>query len=410
MKHTGNYKSSILHALFLYSHPSHFTMRCTTIFKTVIIFFLCFSSFLQSTAQPTSAEECIKNIMQQTPVAGLSVAVVKKGKIIYTHSFGNKNIEANTPLTDDCLFRIASISKSFSATSIMQLAEKKKLSLEDDISNLVGFKIRNPKFPERVITLRMVMSHRSSINDSQGYFTLDAINPEKNIDWAKCYNSYEPGTGYQYCNLNYNMIGTIIEKKSGERFDQYVKHQILDPLKLYGGYCVDSLDNSRFATIYEYNDSLKKFVASPAAYAPRSEEIKNYTMGYSTPIFSPTGGMKISAPDLAAYMIMHLNQGKYKGKKIISKQSAKQMQTKLSDEEGYGLAIMTTDKLIAGKTMTGHTGSAYGLYSAMFFNPEEKFGIVVISNGCHPSYTDGFNTVIKKTVNCLYDSFIATQK
>ncbi len=382
----------------------------SSVFKIANIFLLCFGFLFQSTAQSTNAEECIKNIMQQTPVVGLSVAVVKKGKIIYTHSFGNKNIEANTPLTDDCLFRIASISKSFSATSIMQLAEKKKLSLEDDISNLVGFKIRNPKFPETVITLRMAMSHRSSLNDSQGYFTLDAINPDKNKDWAKCYNSYEPGTGYQYCNLNYNMIGTIIEKKSGERFDQYVKHHILDPLKLYGGYCVDSLDNSRFATIYEYNDSLKSFNASPAAYAPRSEEIKNYTMGYSTPIFSPTGGMKISAPDLAVYVIMHMNQGKYKGKRIISKESAKQMQTMLSVKEGYGLAILKTDKLITGKTMTGHTGSAYGLYSAMFFNPEEKFGIVVISNGCHPAYTDGFNAVIKKTVNCLYDNFIAGKK
>ena len=96
--------------------------------------------------------------MQQTPVAGLSVAVVKNSKIIYTHSFGSKNIETNTPLTDDCLFRIASISKSFSATAIMQLAERKKLSLDEDISNLAGFKIRNPKFPETVITLRMAMS------------------------------------------------------------------------------------------------------------------------------------------------------------------------------------------------------------------------------------------------------------
>ena len=344
--------------------------------------------------------------MQQSAVAGLSVAVVKNNKIIYTHSFGSKNIETNTPLSNNDLFRIASISKSFSATSIMQLMEAKKISLEDDISTLVGFKIRNPKFPETVITLRMVMSHRSSINDRQGYFTLDAINPDKNKDWAKCYNDYEPGTGYQYCNLNYNMVGSIIEKISGKRFDQYVKQHILDPLQLYGGYCVDSLDKTRFATIYEYNDSLKKFIAAPAAYAPRSEEIRNYTMGYSTPIFSPTGGMKISAPDLAAYMMMHMNQGKYKGKRVISKTSAKQMQTKLSDKEGYGLAIMTTEKLIAGKTMKGHTGSAYGLFSAMFFHPEEKFGIVVISNGCHPSYSDGFNTVIKKTVNCLYDNFI----
>lgn len=381
-------------------------MICSKLFKASTTFLLSISFLLQSLAQPTKAEDCINNIMQQSAVAGLSVAVVKNNKIIYTHSFGSKNIETNTLLSDNDLFRIASISKSFSATSIMQLVEAKKLSLEDDISTLVGFKIRNPKFPETVITLRMVMSHRSSINDRQGYFTLDAINPDKNKDWAKCYNDYEPGTGYQYCNLNYNMIGTIIEKISGERFDQYVKHHILDPLKLYGGYCVDSLDKTRFATIYEYNDSLKKFIAAPAAYAPRSEEIKNYTMGYSTPIFSPTGGMKISAPDLAAYMIMHMNQGKYKGKRIISKASAKQMQTKLSDKEGYGLAIMTSEKLIAGKIMKGHTGSAYGLFSAMFFHPEDKFGIVVISNGCHPSYSDGFNAVIKKTVNCLYDNFI----
>jgi CubicO group peptidase (beta-lactamase class C family) len=290
----------------------------------------------------------------------------------------------------------------------MQLAEAKKLSLNDDISKLIGFTVRNPKYPKKIITLRMVLSHRSGINDSQGYFTLDVINSAKNPDWAKCYNDYEPGTGYMYCNLNYNMIGTIIEKISGERFDQYVKHHILDLLGLYGGYCVDSLDSSRFATIYEYDDSLKKFNPSPAAYARRREEIANYVMGYSTPIFSPTGGMKISATDLARYMTMHMNYGRYKGEKIISKKSAKQMQTKLSDEEGYGLAIGSFDNLISGKPMKGHTGSAYGLYSGMFFQPKDKFGIVVITNGCKPGYTEGINTVIRKTVNFLYDHFINT--
>ena len=83
------------------------------------------------------------------------------------------------------------------------------------------------------------------------------------------------------------------------------------------------------------------------------------------------------------------------------------MQTKLSDKEGYGLAIGTFDNLIPGKTMKGHTGSAYGLYSGMFFHPKEKFGIVVITNGCNAGYSNGMNTVIRKTVNCLYDYFIS---
>jgi CubicO group peptidase (beta-lactamase class C family) len=357
-------------------------------------------------AQPEKAETGIKSIMQEIPVMGLSVAVVKNNKIIYTQSFGTKSRENNAPLTNDCIFRIASISKSFSATSIMQLAERKKLSIDQDVSELIGFKVRNPKFPETVITLRLMMSHLSSINDSQGYFSLDAINPEKNPNWAKSYSHYEPGKGYAYCNLNFNMIGAIIEKISGERFDQYVIKHVLDPLGLYGGYDVDGLDKSRFASIYEYRADSSKFILSESAYASRAKDISNYAMGYTTPVFSPTGGMKISATDLAQYMLMHNNLGKYKGKRIISKKSAQQMQTALSEEEGYGFAIETTSKMIPGKTMKGHTGVAYGLFSAMFFHPEEKFGIVVISNGCAPGYSEGYNTVIRKTVNCLYESLI----
>lgn len=374
--------------------------------RYLLILLLIASTFSPCLAQVEEAEQELQAIMKQLDVVGLQVAVVKKGKIVYTHSFGMKDIESNTPLSDQNIFRIASISKSFSATSIMQLAEDKKLSLDDDFSKLVGFKIRNPKYPNTIITLKMVMSHTSGINDSQGYFNLDVINPDKNTDWAKCYNDYEPGKGYQYCNLNYNMVGTVIEKISGERFDQYVKHHILDPLKLYGGYCVDSLDHSRFATLYAYDSAKKTFTASPAAYAPRREEIKNYVMGYSTPIFSPTGGMKISATDLAKYMTMHMNGGNVKGVKIISKKSAELMQTAISKEEGYGLAISNLDDLIPGKVMSGHTGSAYGLYSAMFFHPKEKFGIVVITNGCNGTYTNGINDVLRATLNSLYNNFI----
>jgi CubicO group peptidase (beta-lactamase class C family) len=380
-------------------------MTRTRSLKYLLVFFLV-SISARSFAQPADAEAKIQEAIKKYEAVGLSVAVVKKGKIIYTHSFGLKDIENNTALSENSLFRIASISKSFSATSVMQLADKGKLSLADDFSKLVGFKVRNPKYPETVITLKMVMSHTSSINDSQGYFNLDVINPAKNPDWAKCYNDYEPGKGYLYCNLNYNMTGAVIENLSGERFDQYVKHSILDPLKLYGGYCVDSLDNRLFTTLYEYDTVSKKFTAAPMAYAPRREELKNYVMGYSTPILSPTGGMKISVPDLARYMTMHMYRGEYNGVRILSKKSSATMQAKISDEEGYGLAIRTVDNLIPGKIMKGHTGSAYGLYSTMFFQSDEKFGFVVITNGCRGTYSNGFNDLLATTVNILYDNFI----
>lgn len=374
--------------------------------KILLLIFACCSVASISLAQNT-VEQQIHQLMQETPVMGLSVALVKNGKLVYTQAFGLKKEETNEPLKTTDIFRIASISKSFSATSVMQLAEKGKLRLDDDVSQLLGFKVRNPQFPETVITLRMLLSHTSSINDSQGYFTLDVIDPGKNPDWAKCYNSYPPGKGYRYCNLNFNMVGAIIEKYSGERFDQYVKRHILDPLDLYGGYNVNELDSNLFVTLYEYDSST--FIPSPAAYAPRQAEIAAYIMGSSAPVFSPTGGMKISAPDLARYMIMHMNYGKANSKRIIKKKSAVQMQTPLSAPENYGLALLRTSKLIPGEELTGHTGSAYGLYSAMFFEPHKKFGIVVITNGCHPRYVEGYNAVIKKAVNILYQEIISNK-
>jgi CubicO group peptidase (beta-lactamase class C family) len=374
------------------------------LFALIIGSLSAFNSKKENPNRVQSPEFELTKIMDKFHAVGLSVAVVKNGDIIYSNSFGLKNIENNVPLKNSDLFRIASISKSFSATSIMQLVEAGKVSLNDDFSDLIGFKVRNPKYPNTIITLKMVLSHTSSINDKEGYFSLDYIDPSKNPNWENCYNDYEPGKGYEYCNLNFNMVGTVIEKLSGTRFDNYVKLNILDPLGLYGGYCIDSLDNSRFATLYNYDSQSNKFTASPAAYDPRSDEIENYIMGYSTPLFSPTGGMKISAIDLAKYMTMHMNKGNYKGVKIISNESAETMQTPVS--EGYGLAILTTDNLIPGKSMKGHTGSAYGLYSAMFFNPEEKFGFVVITNGCDPTDAVGFNPLLHAAINSLYSSFI----
>ena len=376
------------------------------ILQTTLLTGFMLVMLIQAFAQSEKAEAAIQSIMQSSPVVGLSVAVVKNNKVIYNHSFGFKDVEKQLPLTNASIFRIASISKSFTTTAIMQLVEEKKIRLDQDISELVGFKVRNPAYPNTVITLKMALSHRSSINDSEGYFSLDAIDPAKNPNFAKCYNAYEPDKGYMYCNLNYNLAGSILEKVTGVRFDKYIQQQILQPLGLYGGYNVNALDSQLIAKIYEFNKETQGFTLSQNAYAPRTEEINNYTMGRTTPIFSPTGGMKISANDLAKYMIMHSQLGKYKDGRMISKKLSQQMQEIISEEEGYGMALETTTKLIPGKTMIGHTGSAYGLYSIMFFEPKEKIGFIVISNGCDTKTINGFNAVLHQTVNSLYDNLI----
>lgn len=351
-------------------------------------------------------EKEIQQIAEKYKATGVAYAVVKNNKLVYDGAVGFQNVDVKIPLdAKRSLFRIASISKSFTATALMQLVESGQISLDDDFGSLVGFPIRNPNFPDKVITLRMVLSHTSSINDANGYFELSVIDPSSNKDWEKSYSNNEPGSTYNYCNLNYNLAGAVLERLTGQRFDNYIKKQILDPLELYGGYNVESLDKDRFAQLYIYENDT--YTVQPTAYNPRTEDIQHYELGKSTPIFSPTGGMKISAVDLAKYMQMHMNYGKLGKKRIISKNSSLNMQTKLTDKEGYGLALREVDTFLEGKELVGHTGVAYGLYSAMFFSPKDKYGIVVITNGCIPTYNNGGAAILKEIAKTLYDNIIA---
>ena len=351
-----------------------------------------------------SFEKDVEAYREEVGNVGLAVAVVKDGEIVYHKQFGVKNLQTQEPIAEDDLFRIASISKSFSATSIMQLKEKGLVTLDTDVSSLAGFPIRNPRYPEKVITLEMLLSHTSSLNDSEGYFTLDAINPATNPDWANCYNEYAPGEGYEYCNLNFNLVGSFIEKLSGERFDQYVVNHILRPLGIEGGYCVDSLDARKFVSLYNYRDG--QYVEEPEAYEPRSERIAAYRFGYDTPVFSPTGGMKISACDLARYMMMHMGWGTAPdGTKIIEAEDSHAMQTEYSAPEHYGYALWNDTERIPGVDLWGHTGGAYGLRSAMFWDKDRHFGLVCISSGAKGDYEDEDSGVLNGTLRRLYKHF-----
>jgi len=383
--------------------------------KTILLFFISLVLLSCSGRQARQADLCLEQIAQQVNAVGISVAVISNNEIIYTGACGLKNIRTEEKLRPSDLMRIASISKSFTATAIMQLYEAGCFDLDDDISDALGFTVRNPHYPDIPITYRMLLSHTSSLSDKGGYFSLDVIRPEITPDVSASFNEYAPGTDYQYCNLGFNTLGVLVEIHSGERFDQYVRNNILDPLGLYASFNVNDLDTNRFATIYAFEEG--RFVPSSQAYNPRIEEIENYVKGFSAPVFSPTGGMKISAPGLALHALIQMNEGYFNEIEILTPQSVALMQTPQSPGErssenetcGYGFALERTDKLIEGEVMTGHTGSAYGLYSAMFFQKDKKFGFVVLCNGCDsslPRRENGFMPVQTDVINALYKIFI----
>ena len=365
-------------------------MRINKFFMAIAAFVLLFASSC-STFPTEQTDQAIQAVLEEFQAVGISAAVVKDGEIVYNKSFGYKDLESKTPLANDNLMRIASISKSFTATSLMQLVEQGLISLDDDISDLIGFTIRNPHFPDTPITLKMVLSHTASIRDKSDYFTLDHLNPAVYGDCVESYFEYKPGEGYNYSNMGLNLAGTILEKVSGVRFDDYVRENVIHKLGLYGGHNIDSLDANKFARIYASRNG--EYVESEGAYRSRSEDMPNYVFGYSTPIFSPTGGVKISAHDLAVYMMMHMNYGEYNGIRIISGESAKAMQTPVwmiqkEGEEQYALCLREFVDYIddekyntPGHYPIGHTGGAYGLNSIMIWSPADGWGIVAMTNG-----------------------------
>ena len=357
--------------------------------------------------------QAIQQVMNDYQAVGISAVVVKDGQIVYENAFGYANLDSQVSLTTNHFMRIASISKSFTATSLMQLVEKGIISLDDDVSELIGFQIRNPHHPEVPITLRMVLSHTASFRDPENYSTLDHLNPAVNGDCSATYYDYVPGTGYNYSNLGLNLAGTILEKVSGVRFDRYVKDSVITPLGLYGGHNVDELDSTKCASIYRYDDG--QYVES-AAYGSVAHRLDDYIMGYSAPMFSPTGGVKISAHDLAVYMMMHMNYGELNGVRIISEESAKTMQTpvwiKQTDdyyEDQYGLCLMEFVDFLddpqyntPGHYPVGHTGDAYGLRSLMLWSPADGWGIVAMTNGYvyNPE-----KEVVQTLANAIYKAY-----
>jgi len=341
-------------------------------------------------------DEALKLIMDEYKTVGLAVAVVKDGEFIYNKSFGYKDLANKIPLQNGDIVRIASTSKSFTATGIMQLVDKGLLSLDDDVSDLIGFRVRNPRYPDTPITLRMILSHTASINDNgENYFTLDHINPAINGDCADAYFTYGPGEGYNYSNLGMNLAGTILEKISGVRFDNYIRDNIIKPLGLYGGHNVDSLDASKFALIYHLEDG--EYVVSDGPYKSRAEDMPNYVLGYSAPIFSPTGGVKMSVEDLAKYVMMHINYGELNGVRIMSEESSKIMQTPVPFTKGdakntYCLGLgefpYQTDEPkynVPGNYLIGHSAGSYGLSGIMLWSPSDKWGMVAMATGLTPN-------------------------
>ncbi len=370
------------------------------------------------------------------PLASLSAIAIRGGEVVYEGHFGKRLFDdANLPLsvaTDgQTLYRVASISKLVTAIGAMQLVERKKLDLDADISQYLGFRVRNPNFPDAVISARMLLTHTSSLRDLGGY----SFAPEQSLQsildpggenhgsgqqWARGSRDSDrsPGKYFDYANLNWGVLGTLMEAVSGQRFDRYMKAAVLKPLRIAGNFNVDELsigEASHLAVLYrkrsaEVWNSGGPWVAQVDDYRDRAPAprpgIEFYQPGRNATPFSPQGGLRIGAAGLSKLMLMFLNGGQVDGVRLLESASVQQM---LSQEwrhdagkgngdnykglfNAWGLGVQKFldlsapgrgDRLLAtgGLTGFGHFGFAYGLQGCFFFDPLKGDGMIYIIGG-----------------------------
>lgn len=373
------------------------------------------------------------------PLSGLQVSLMKAGKPSdgFVFGFALTTETGEHKLRRDHKIRIASISKLVAAIAVMQLVETGKIGLDDDVSDILGWQLRNPNFPSSIITPRQLLSHTSSIRDGSAYwlpagenfrdfFTAGKPAFEDGDHFAKG-RGREPGQYFTYANLNFGVLAALVEHASGERFDRYMTAHVFEPLGLEASYNPCDIAADQLAAAYRKRGPggwqpegpwhAQVDAGRPVCYYGMAMDdateaqafAEAYVPGSNPTIFSPQGGLRASADDLIVIMQMLVNGGEGNGNRIIRADSAEMMlapvwtydrrrgngNTTGEDEPGgpteglmtsYGLSVHRISLSEWGikdgpDYLYGHLGEAYGVLSHLLFDPATGDGIATIITG-----------------------------
>ena len=391
-----------------------------------------------------SNEEINKRIQkiinnENAPLIGGSLAVIKNNTTLYCDSIGISRLK-NESSNKDIKYRTASISKLFTAIAIWQLDEQGKLNVSEDVSKYLNFQLKNPKFNNITITIKMLLSHTSSIRESDsnyniplGYNISDFFTNGTEIYYDKAYSEKEPGY-FEYVNMNYCLLGTIIENVTNTRFDKYMIENVLKPLNITGSFNIYEMEKEyldKVGTIYRKLNEKKEFDIK-GEFIPQMDDFSegypkknfsNYTIGTNGALFGPQGGLRISIEELTHLVYMFLNNGTYNNKTILKKETIDKMLTKIweydksknngNTNNDYDLVYLGGPTMIINKgknrlhkrkrfNFTGHTADAYGLFGGLFFDRIKGYGVVYIGNGdsknvsqYNPSYSSYNNWALE---------------
>ncbi len=313
-------------------------------------------------SQIARVDKLFSQFNNSTP--GVAVAVVKDGEIVYKRGFGMANLEYNIPITPGSIFHVASISKQFTAMSIVLLAQQGKLSLDDDIRKYI------PEVPDfgETTTIRHLANHTSGLRDQwdllslAGWRALDVKKQEDVLNLVKRQKelNFRPGEEYLYCNTGFTLLAIIVGRVSEKSLRESADENIFQPL---------GMKNTHF-----HNDMGEIVKNRTSAYVPDNE-----------------GGFRISIPNFETYGAtslftivedLALWEQNFVHKRIGGENGIKQMLTKgiINNGEEINYALGISHGIYRGLKTLGHSGSDAGYRANFTIFPDQKSSIIIFSN------------------------------
>lgn len=344
-----------------------------------------------------SLDSYVKKGMLDWRIPGLSVAIVKDGKVVFMKGYGVTHAGGKAPVDENTLFMIGSNTKAFTATTLAILQESGKMSLNDKVRKwMPEFKLRDTLASNDIMVCDL-LSHRIGFETFQGDFTYWSSNLSRADIIRKMgliHAPYKFRTKWGYCNAAFLTAGELIPRITGRKWEEVVRDSILVPLHM---------DRTLMLT-----DDATKLTNAAFPHTLVNKKVEEIPYANLNNL-APAGSMFSSAKDMTSWLIAQLDYGKFNNTQVISRKAIQAIRMPYSimamdprDKKTthfylYGLGIGIND--INGKLCYSHTGGVDGFLSSVMFIPEEKLGIVVLTN------TDQNNFFLDLT-NEIRDAFL----
>jgi CubicO group peptidase (beta-lactamase class C family) len=312
-------------------------------------------------------------LMKENKVTGMSIAIVDNGQIVYATGYGFSDVEAQTPATSKSIYRIGSITKSFTALSIMQLQQKGKLAVNDELKqHIPEFAIGFQKNQVQPIYLRNIMAHTAGLPSDlmNGFFTENPPSFAWTIEQSsKVKMSYPLAYSHSYSNFGYEILGEIVARKGEMDYEKYLQTNIFSPLGM----------NASFVYPNEVNNTPKSYLGKTLIDEPLIRD-------------AAAGLIHSNVEDMSNYLMMYLNRGILNEQQILDSLSIIEMEKKqtedlkLKENSNFGYGLYSNSYYLKKGSdssivkIIGHGGDTYTFHADMKYIPELGVGVVLLTN------------------------------